>query len=53
MVKPIAAGLIIAVNDSSRLGEDAFVSAYATGRGMLIDEMCIEALNPLRAAATS
>jgi hypothetical protein len=37
----------------SRLGDEAFDSAHATGRAMLIDEMCLEALTPLRAAATT
>jgi non-specific serine/threonine protein kinase len=37
----------------ARLGDEAFASEYAAGRAMLIDEMCVEALKPLRAAATS
>jgi hypothetical protein len=36
-----------------RLGDEAFASAYASGRAMLIDEMCIEALDPLRATVTT
>jgi tetratricopeptide (TPR) repeat protein len=37
----------------SRLGDEAFASAYATGRAMLIEETCMEALNRLQPAAIS
>jgi hypothetical protein len=35
------------------LGDEAFASAYAAGRATLIGDICVEALDPLRAPATS
>jgi tetratricopeptide (TPR) repeat protein len=37
----------------ARLGDEAFASAYATGRVMPVDELCSDVLNPAQAAAAS
>jgi tetratricopeptide (TPR) repeat protein len=37
----------------ARLGDEAFASAYATGRAMLVDELCSDVLKSAQAAVTS